>query len=81
MLVIIITYILLKQNTVQKDGDCIRQPTGFLLLSLLTPPDVYARHPLQRLQCYLDYAELVTTVTERAGLHIHFMHISKLSLT
>jgi hypothetical protein len=59
----------------------IKQPTGFLLLSLLTPPGVYVRHPLQRLHCYLGYAELVTTVTERASLHINLIHISKLSLT
>jgi hypothetical protein len=51
------------------------------LLSLLTPPDVYARHPLQSLHCYLDYAELVTTATEIASLNINLKYISKLSLT
>jgi hypothetical protein len=44
-------------------------PTGFILLNLLRPPDVYARHPLQTLQCYLDYVELAQTATKNASLH------------
>lgn len=46
-------------------------PTGFILLNLLRPPDAYARHPLQTIQCYLDYAELAQTATKNASLHTH----------
>jgi len=46
-------------------------PTGFILLNLLRPPDAYARHPLQTIRCYLDYAELAQTATKNASLHTH----------
>ena len=46
-------------------------PTGFILLNLLRSPDAYARHPLQTLRCYLDYAELAQTATKNASLHTH----------